>query len=324
MSNKERFFLDDTLTASQLKELRKEIDATPDETIEQRMWQQWNSEEAEQDTSKSGRLSEIWQLIERHIQAERAFSWHKAWRYVQVAAVIMLPILLFSTFYFYRENALFSTDKTIISTADGERASITLPDGSKVTLNERTSLAYDSKSFNKSIRQIEFEGEAYFDVAKDPEHPFTIDSDGLGIHVLGTKFNLNAREASPTSELILEEGSVRFSALKKDKSVTLSPQQKAVLDKATGDITVTEMENALSDATAWKRKELVFRNVPLHQVLKSIEKHYGVTCNVRGNINLNDCFTGIIPANNINDVLQIIETSYHCNTTLKDNRVELQ
>ena len=323
MNDKQRFFLDDTLTVNQLKELRKEVDSTHDEILGQRMWDQWSSEEAVSGVVEYKRLTKIWQLIEKQISVEKSFSWHKAWRYAQVAAVIMLPILFFSTYYLYRENAAFSTKKTIVSTSCGERASITLPDGSKVTLNENTSLAYDSKSFNKSVRKIEFEGEAYFNVAKDSEHPFTIGAEGLEVYVLGTKFNLNARNESLISELILEEGSVRLSALKKAKSVMLSPQQKATLDKATGDITVTETENALDDAKAWKRKELIFRNVPLYQVLKSIEKHYDVTCNISSDINVNDRFTGIIPANNINDVLQVIETSYHCSTTLKDNHVEI-
>ena len=323
MTDKEELFLDDTLTADQLQEFRKEVDATTDTVLEERMWQRWNNEETDNRRTDHNRLAAIWVQIKNNIQTEQAFSWHKVWRCIQIAAVIMLPILLCSTFYLYRENIAFTTDKTTISTTDNERATIILPDGSKVTLNEKTTLAYNSKSFNRSKRQIEFEGEGFFEVAKDTEHPFTIDADELEVRVLGTKFNLNACKKNLISELTLEEGSVLFTAMQTGKSATLAPHQKAMLDKSTGSITVTEVENAVNDATAWKRKELVFRNIPLHQVLKSIEKHYGIVCNVCPHLNINDRFTGTIPGNNINDVLQILETSYHCRATLKDNQLNL-
>lgn len=323
MTDKEELFLDDTLTADQLQEFRKEVDATTDTVLEERMWQRWNNEETDNRRTDHNRLAAIWVQIKNNIQTEQAFSWHKVWRCIQIAAVIMLPILLCSTFYLYRENIAFTTDKTTISTTDNERATIILPDGSKVTLNEKTTLAYNSKSFNRSKRQIELEGEGFFEVAKDTEHPFTIDADELKVQVLGTKFNLKACKKNLISELTLEEGSVLFTAMKTGKSATLAPHQKAMLDKSTGSITVTEVENAVNDATAWKRKELVFRNIPLYQVLKSIEKHYGVICNVCPHLNINDRFTGTIPGNNINDVLQILETSYHCRATLKDNQLNL-
>ena len=164
----------------------------------------------------------------------------------------------------------------------------------------------------------------YFQVAKNPSSPFTVDAKGLQVAVLGTVFNLRARPHDATAELLLEEGSVRFVSLKTGQSVVLSPRQKAILYREPGTLAVDGGSDAV-DASAWKRGELVFRNVPLGEVLQTLEEVYGMTfvMEAGGEAYREDLFTGVLSRTDINEALEVIERSYHLTATLKDGTVRL-
>ena len=153
-----------------------------------------------------------------------------------------------------------ASEEMVVSTGKGERANITLPDGTAVALNSESSLTYTPRVFNKDKRQIRFEGEGYFQVAKNRDCPFLIDAEGLSVEVLGTTFNLDVRRSRKTAELILEEGSVRFHSLKIGKDALLEPKEKLILDQETGHFVIEKGQDIESE-TAWKRRELVFDDV---------------------------------------------------------------
>lgn len=130
----------------------------------------------------------------------------------------------------------------IVCTARGERASVTLPDGTAVSLNSESRLAYFPKPITKE-RKISFDGEGYFQIDKNKEVPFIIDAQGLQVKVLGTTFNLLVRKDHKTAELALEEGSVWLGATQSHKNVILHPKQKAILDQSTGNIFIIAEED---------------------------------------------------------------------------------
>ena len=120
----------------------------------------------------------------------------------------------------------------------------------------------------------------------------------------------------------MEEGSVCFHALKTGDNVVLSPNQKAVLNQTDGTVTV-EKDLYTTDASAWRRGELVFRNVPLTDVLKEIEKVYQVSIVMDTEVigYQDDLFTGVLSRININEVLEVIEYSYHLKAVLKNGTI---
>ena len=103
-------------------------------------------------------------------------------------------------------------------------------------------------------------------------------------------------------------------------NVILKPNQKAILNQATGVITVKKTEN-FQDVIAWRRKELIFRNAPLISVINSIEKNYNIKIRIKTEVYLKDLFTGILPNSNINEDLEILEKSYHFKAIMTSSEV---
>lgn len=91
----------------------------------------------------------------------------------QVAAAVLLPVLILTTIYFYRESRVTASGLMVVSTGAREKAQIVLSDGTRVVLNADSKLSYAPHLYNKDARRIEFEGEGYFEVSKDPERPFS-------------------------------------------------------------------------------------------------------------------------------------------------------
>lgn len=292
---------------------------TPDEL--RRLREAWESAEAS--SSDAHRLDELKVRID-----QRLFSSHRVvplyWKVLRIAAAVLLPLFMIATVYLYQENTVLSQKDFVATTGKGEQVTISLPDGTQVTLNAESRLSYNLSNFNSDERRVAFDGEGYFRVAKNPSSPFSITAKGLKVSVLGTTFNLRARSADATAELSLEEGSVRFQSLKTGQGVILSPNQKAILDQINGTVTVEE-SSYTTDASAWRRGELVFRNVPFAEVLEEIEEIYHVSIAIETEeIDYqDDLFTGVLSRTNINEVLEVIEHSYHLKATLKDGTIRL-
>lgn len=325
MTELRHHYLHAGLTPHELTELRAEVAAAGDDELEAQLRSRWMGNDLDNAPEASGMDTEaVWGNIVNRISERRHFSGRLLWRWLQVAAVVLLPILGATIVYQYRENAALASDEITVSTGTGESATVTLPDGTSVTLNAQSALRYHAKTFNKGERQLLFDGEGYFDVRKDPSHPFVILSDGLSVEVLGTRFNLLSRKAEVLAKLSLERGKVRFTAVGSGENAMLWARQMAVLDKSTGKIRVSDVGDDIQNATAWKRKELVFSNAPLSEVVATIEKTYGVDIVMARQINMNDMFTGVMPSNSLNEDLEILEQSYHLKATVGAKKINIR
>lgn len=314
MGNLEDKYRKDTLSPVELQVLREEVNAMSDNELEQSLYQAWKEEDIDSTFVEDERVAKIKKKIDTVIGKEHS-TMLMFIRVGQIAAAVLLPVFMALSVYLYYENSRITSDEMIVSTGMGERANVTLPDGTVVSLNSDSKLGYIPKTYNQEERNIEFSGEAYFQVAKNASVPFIINAKGLKVQVLGTTFNLSVRENAQTAELALEEGSVRLLSVKSNKMVTLSPLQKAILDQNTGAITVVSEEN-VSDASAWRLGDMVFRNTPLSEVLRTIEENYNVSIEINSDICLTDQFTGSVPVGNLNEVLEVLEKSYHFKTEI--------
>lgn len=319
MKNLEEKYKNNQLSLDELLELRDKVNSMNGEILEETMCESWMNDDIDISNISSERMNRIKKEVDRTIGKKRS-AHSLIMKMTQIAAVILLPVFIILSFYLYRENNTLSAEEMLVSTAKRERANITLPDGTQVTLNFDSKLGYKPKSYNREERNIHFEGEGYFQVAQNENCPFIIDSEGLQVKVLGTTFNLFVRRTSANAELFLEEGSVSFTSVKTGKSVTLLPNQMAILEYNTGKITVNS--NVEKERTvAWLHGELIFRNEKFATVIQTIEQNYGMKITLPDDSYALDLFTGSLPVSDINEVLDILEKIYHLKSTIKDEEI---
>lgn len=315
----EERYLDDTITPEELQALRTQLNSESDDEVGKRMQERWEEYEYDGGIGKD-ELDSMWDKI-----SSRAVNYapkpRNSWRWLRVAAAIAVPLFLFTSIYYYHKSSSLSSAEIAIATGNGERASITLPDGTFVNLNEKTTLRYDSKSFNSKKRNVDFDGEAYFEVSKDPEHPFSINADHLAVTVLGTKFNLKARTVDSSCVLTLDEGRTRLTAIGTGNSVTLNQNQKATLMKDSGTFSVEDLGSEPNDATAWRKRQIIFRNAPVKVVLNTLENTFDVKFSIKDSLDMNDSFTGTMSDNNLDIDLSILEKIYNINAMMAGDTV---
>ena len=153
----------------------------------------------------------------------------------------------------------------------GQQLNITLADGSNVWLNSKTTLRYPA-IFASDERKVEIDGEAYFDVKKDSEKPFRVETSRGTIEVLGTSFNVDAYSQCNTFSTALISGKVKIEAGNKD--YYLEPDQIAT-SNADGSLSISPITNY--DHFRWKEGIISLQNESFMEIMKKFEKFYGVT-----------------------------------------------
>jgi ferric-dicitrate binding protein FerR (iron transport regulator) len=170
-----------------------------------------------------------------------------------------------------------------LTTPRAGQFSLTLPDGSRVWLNNASSIRYPV-SFAGPNREVELTGEAYFDIAKDPSHPFRVavhrGARTSTIEVLGTSFNVMAYEDEPAERTTLLEGSVRF--VNGSNSTLLKPEEQSMLDEK-GSLKTLHQVN-VSEITAWKNGYFHFDHASLETTMRQLARWYDVTVEYQGDI----------------------------------------
>lgn len=159
----------------------------------------------------------------------------------------------------------------------GKKFEVELSDGTIVHLNAGTQMTYPIQFGKNQGRTVHLEGEAYFEVAKDKAHPFTVNTNELGVEVLGTKFNVDTYNESVSTDIVLVEGKVLlYKGPKENKNqVFLSPGTKGSLVKQRNAF-ATEQVNT-DYYTAWMKGSLVFKNASFEEIIRKLERQYNVT-----------------------------------------------
>ncbi|SEB17698.1 FecR family protein [Pedobacter hartonius] len=191
-----------------------------------------------------------------------------------------------------------------LRTPNGGHYRVILPDGTKVWLNAASQLRYPANFEGLQQRKIDLTGEAYFEVAKDPHHPFVVQTDDQQIRVLGTHFNVNAYHDNGGSKTTLLEGSIH--ARGKQAEVTLVPGQQ-VSTVAKGRLKVDPADQEI--AVAWKNDQFMFESEPISILMKTLARWYDVEV-VYGKDVPDIRFNGAVSRfENISEVLKILEST---------------
>lgn len=315
-------YIANSLTQDELLALREKVNLTDDQDLSLDMKKQWDLNSIDNNIITDDLVHQIRKNVRRKVRPSTPrimITWS---RVAQIAAAVVIPMLVITSIYFYRSSMALESQDLVILTGIGERANIVLPDGTRVAINSESKLSYSPHSYNKKSRTVDLEGEAYFEVTKDPDKQFVITTNDIQVTVLGTTFNLSSRNETPTVELNLLTGQVLFHALKAGTERKLKSSQRAVLDKATGSITVTDIIE--SQVAKWKIGELYFHNATLNHVIETIEKHYSLKIDITSNsAYIEDLFSGTIPTSDLLEALKIIEEVYHFKSEISGKTIHL-
>ncbi|WP_147676650.1 FecR family protein [Algibacter pacificus] len=189
----------------------------------------------------------------------------------KVAASIVLLLSVALTYVAVSTTAKPNVIYTEISTHDGIRKKIELPDGTLIEININSTLKYPKTFGTTKERKVFLNGEAFFNVSKNKAKPFVVMANGLTTKVLGTQFNVNSNPNSVNVYLV--EGSVEV-ATNEEKQI-LKPKQKAVYiptEKGIGITTPNQYKEL-----AWRANTFNFNNETLGEVTKLLEKRFNVT-----------------------------------------------
>jgi transmembrane sensor len=191
-------------------------------------------------------------------------------RPTQVAALLLFIVTALGSTYFYTRPAPALAYR-VHHTPAGQPQRLRLADGSVVTLAPLSQLRYPAQ-FAEASREVYLEGEAFFEISKDPRRPFRVHSGAWVTQVLGTKFNVSAVPGASQLAVSLVEGKVQVTD-KHDKYL-LAPGQQLRAERSTGRIYRQAFDRR--QVLAWRSNKLVFKNEKLADVATQLERRYGV------------------------------------------------
>lgn len=233
---------------------------------------QWN--EIDENETVDFQKKRVWENILKKTKITSQSRTVLIWQYLQrSAAILFLPLLLASLFYYYSENWNNGQGATAeVLCPMGVRTKFELPDGTTGFLNSGSTLKYPI-DFSKS-RKVSVQGEAYFDVIHDKKHPFVVQTCNLDIKVLGTKFNVSAYEKDFSEQVVLNQGSVEVLGKNGNPLSILKPDQRFILDSREMKYHTDNVQSV--NFTSWTEGKLMFRNENIQEVMTRIGRWYNV------------------------------------------------
>ena len=206
----------------------------------------------------------------------------------------------------------------------GKTIEISLADGTKVHLNSGSSLRYPLNFQKGHKRRVTLEGEAYFEVTSNAQHPFTINADSLTVEVLGTKFNVSAYPEDMVTSVVLLEGSVELgnSTKNAEKNVLLKPDQIGLFNKSNDSILTQKVNTKIY--TAWMDGELIFRNLPFQGIIKKLERHFNVTIECENETINNGIFNASFNNEGLERILGYFNEIYGIDYTIENDTIQIK
>jgi transmembrane sensor len=270
--------------------------------------EQWNTLN-QSDSPDDRSLDHLYRQIEYHILLEEKKEAKKInlWRiYRQAAAILLIPVLIFSVWYFLREKTAADTDLAWveIQAPHSSRIQFSLPDGSAGWLNSGSVLKYNPV-FSKK-RQVQLTGEAWFDV-QPSDVQFQVKTADFNVNVLGTEFNVTAYEDDYFSQVVLVNGKVNVTGNKQILNQTLSPGERILVYPAENKFNIRTVDT--ESLTAWKDGLLLLDHEPLELAVKRIERWYNVEIIVEDELLKKYRFKATFEDEPLEEVLKLLSVS---------------
>ncbi|KRT14817.1 hypothetical protein ASU31_18125 [Pedobacter ginsenosidimutans] len=241
-----------------------------------------------------------------------------------VAAIVLAGVLVYN-----REAVFFNkADQLVLTralTKAAEVKTIVLADGSTVKMNSGSSLKYPDH-FTADTRDVYLSGEAFFDVKKDPKHPFIVHTEQLDVKVLGTAFDVKAYQNDAFTETTLIRGSVAISLKNNNKQTfILKPNDKFTLAGGKPNLSqlthFSGMETGRVLETAWTNHELIYKNSRFDEIAKLFERWYDVKITFKEADLKTVKFTGRVDKETITEALNVLKLIENFNYSIKGKNV---
>ncbi len=234
----------------------------------------------------------IWQQEQTPVAKDKLSLGNKRWtlrsasfELAKVAAIFILAFTIVYSFLINEDND--SAKMQTIFVPPGQRAELTLTDGTKVWLNAKTTFTFPDK-FTANNRRVTLDGEGYFDVTKNPEKPFIVNTERYDIKVMGTEFNVTAYSGSSVFETSLLKGAVEVFSPAKDTKVSLEPHMRTYEENGILKKDTIEHENYF----LWKEGLICFYDEPVDKMIKKLQLYYDVKIDVQNKTLLNNRYSG--------------------------------
>ena len=241
--------------------------------------------------------------------------WMSGFRnFFDIAAVVAM-IVAISTVVFSRKDVPYQ-NPLVVSTGIGQRSAITLPDGTKVTVNSMSEIAYRFDD-TSGTRGVNIKGEAYFDVARDPEHPFIVTCDDISVECRGTEFDVKAYDDDDKISVVLNDGEVLVSdavtsiAMRADMMVSYEKRRREFTSQRVYD----------EDYNDWMNGKMRFNDERLEDIVKVLARNYNVRLCILSPELCDERFTGSVGDGNLCDRLRVLTAAAEASYRLEGDSV---
>lgn len=246
------------------------------------------------------------QFVSGKQRGVRLKLWSRRFSYAAVVALLVVSSSILTYWYMWNslQQDLSANIMNTLYTPAGQRAQLVLQDGTEVWLNAKSKLVYPAQ-FVGEERRVTVEGEAFFNVAKNPSKPFIVSTQDVDMKVLGTQFNVYCYPDAGYIQTSLLEGSVKvFFPDKENEGVILKPDQQVTVSQ--GEMHVSPIN--LEDHFLWREGIYAFENEPLIDILKKMELYYDVRIVVKDASLFNDTYTGKFrQRDSLDDVFRVLQ-----------------
>ncbi|MGC3946577.1 MAG: FecR domain-containing protein [Chryseolinea sp.] len=266
----------------------------------------------------------MWQSIAAAVEPEPVQRARPISRRSLMAVACTLLAVAILGYFGYQRYATESTELITKTALPGEKSIVTLADGSKVYLNSGSSISFP-EIFDQSTREITLEGEAFFEVVRNPKQPFIVNTGDIVTRVLGTSFNIEAF-SDDDIKVSVATGRVQVSQSStgsqegSSQTIFLDPSQQVTYQNHRFALSYVDIEKI----TAWKSNTLRFDETPLSTVGVVLSRWYGVTI-AFDNADIVNCrINGQFKGQQLEEVLRSIRYMYNIEYEITSpNKVKL-
>ncbi|MGE4585965.1 MAG: FecR family protein [Mangrovibacterium sp.] len=264
------------------------------------------------------KLDHILDRIVHHIHLDsvrRAGPFRILWQtWSRVAAVLLLPVLLLSGHFLLHNHSGEKESWVEVHSPYGSRVQFSLPDGSTGWLNGGSVICYPAQ-FERT-RTVRLEGEAFFEVVKNPSFPFLVSLKGMDIRVVGTSFNVVAYAQDSITEVTVASGKVQVKGkdLAFQEKLLPSEHLEVNLQRKRVSKSVVDVESYIS----WKNGKLVFRNEQLDDVMRKVARYYNADVEIAPEVSREQSFRAILEDEALAEVLRYMELTMPISCSVRE------
>lgn len=296
-------------------------DAVLSQHLERNVSQEWNrlgrqiKKDKASSTNKNSDQKRYWSF--------RSSSIHSGTQKLVRIAAVFLVAGLFGVWSYQSWYQPDQKEQVLreISTDNGQRANLTLADGTEVMLNADSELKLPTK-FASDVREVHLDGEAYFKVSENEEKPFVVYSKGSKVRVLGTAFSVRAYPEDRQVQVVVEEGRVSFGKEKEveDQMAILSRNELGTFVPSTSTVSTRKVKD-IELYISWTEGYLKFQETRLDDVATALERRYDVEVVFEDPAFKELLLTAYLKSRSLRNVLDVITTSLEIEYQLDENKL---